>query len=600
MLPRPPAGSSAASASASRCSSVYDHVIVSTDFIKAERRRDDFVRTCPELVIVDEAHGFAVRRRPRPPAAPRAADQLADDAERHLILVTATPHSGKEDAFRSLLAARPGLRRPAGRSDRRRRTSPSAAGSPATSSSAAAATSRDYLDTDTPFPEREQADATYTLTPEYRRLFDRAIAYARETLATRPRATAAASASTGGRRSGCCARSARARRRGRDAPQPRARTPRRRTAEEADELGRRAVLDQAGDEDAESLDVAPGARLRRRRRRPRAAAATPGSRARARGATRSPASSDPKLAGGDQARQGPRRARVQPDRLLPLHPDRRLRRRAPPRARSASKAEVDAVTGTLAAGGARGARRTSSATPRAAGARRDRLPVSEGINLQEQLRRRRPLRPVLEPDPARAARGPRRPLRPARADRARASPSTARTTPIDGIVLDVLLRKHQRIRKALGVAVPVPTDSSAVIDAILEGLITRGRHGEAAFEQLSLDIERGRPPRSTRRARGRVAERRRAREAHPTMFAQHAIKPDEVHRELARHPRGDRLRRRGPPLRHPALRAYGATVSDGARGGLVADLDEVPARRCARRSGSPPPTSRSRSPATAR
>ncbi|MGB0091444.1 MAG: hypothetical protein WBP81_02765 [Solirubrobacteraceae bacterium] len=33
-----------------------------------------------------------------------------------------------------------------------------------------------------------------------------------------------------------------------------------RTVEEADELGRRTVLDQAGDEDAESLDVAPGAR----------------------------------------------------------------------------------------------------------------------------------------------------------------------------------------------------------------------------------------------------------------------------------------------------------------------------------------------------
>ena len=62
------------------------------------------------------------------------------------------------------------------------------------------------------------------------------------------------------------------------------------------------------------------------------------------------------------------------------------------------------------------------------------------------------------------------------------------TSPIDGIVLNVLLRKHQRIRKALGVAVPVPTDSAAVIDAILEGLISRGRPGEAAFEQLSLDI----------------------------------------------------------------------------------------------------------------
>jgi hypothetical protein len=33
-----------------------------------------------------------------------------------------------------------------------------------------------------------------------------------------------------------------------------------RTIEEADEIGRRAVFDQAGDEDAESLDVTPGAR----------------------------------------------------------------------------------------------------------------------------------------------------------------------------------------------------------------------------------------------------------------------------------------------------------------------------------------------------
>ena len=29
---------------------------------------------------------------------------LAEDAGRHLILVTATPHSGKEDGFRNLLA----------------------------------------------------------------------------------------------------------------------------------------------------------------------------------------------------------------------------------------------------------------------------------------------------------------------------------------------------------------------------------------------------------------------------------------------------------------------------------------------------------------
>lgn len=35
---------------------VFPYVIVSLDYIKSEARRDDFVRACPELVIVDEAH----------------------------------------------------------------------------------------------------------------------------------------------------------------------------------------------------------------------------------------------------------------------------------------------------------------------------------------------------------------------------------------------------------------------------------------------------------------------------------------------------------------------------------------------------------------
>src|SRR3954464_7165903 len=81
------------------------HVIVSTDFIKSDRRRQDFVRACPELVIVDEAHTFAfgatARGRHQRHELLRA---LGSDENRHLILVTATPHSGKDDAFRSLLA----------------------------------------------------------------------------------------------------------------------------------------------------------------------------------------------------------------------------------------------------------------------------------------------------------------------------------------------------------------------------------------------------------------------------------------------------------------------------------------------------------------
>lgn len=37
----------------------YPYVVVSIDYIKSDRRRADFVRACPELVIVDEAHTAA-------------------------------------------------------------------------------------------------------------------------------------------------------------------------------------------------------------------------------------------------------------------------------------------------------------------------------------------------------------------------------------------------------------------------------------------------------------------------------------------------------------------------------------------------------------
>ena len=37
----------------------YPFVVVSMDFIKSDRRRHDFLRTCPDFVIVDEAHTCA-------------------------------------------------------------------------------------------------------------------------------------------------------------------------------------------------------------------------------------------------------------------------------------------------------------------------------------------------------------------------------------------------------------------------------------------------------------------------------------------------------------------------------------------------------------
>lgn len=85
----------------------HPFTVVSTDYIKSERRRQEFLRTCPELVIVDEAHTCAASGRTaqhRHQLLRELTDPSRDGAaKRHLILVTATPHSGKEDAFRSLL-----------------------------------------------------------------------------------------------------------------------------------------------------------------------------------------------------------------------------------------------------------------------------------------------------------------------------------------------------------------------------------------------------------------------------------------------------------------------------------------------------------------
>jgi len=160
----------------------YPHVIVSTDYIKATNRRDEFLRTCPELVIIDEAHTCAFGFSGKGGRHHRydLVSGLAKDPSRHLILVTATPHSGKEEAFRSLLSFlnkdfenlpldmmgehnRKHREKLAAHLVQRRRVD-----------------IKQYLDEETKFPEREEKDATYKLSPEYKKLFESALAYARE------------------------------------------------------------------------------------------------------------------------------------------------------------------------------------------------------------------------------------------------------------------------------------------------------------------------------------------------------------------------------------------------------------------------------------
>lgn len=77
--------------------------VVSLDYIKSDRHRNDFIRACPEFVIVDEAHTCVSTGQARQQRF-ELLRELTSNAERHLVLLTATPHSGDQDAFYSLLA----------------------------------------------------------------------------------------------------------------------------------------------------------------------------------------------------------------------------------------------------------------------------------------------------------------------------------------------------------------------------------------------------------------------------------------------------------------------------------------------------------------
>ena len=182
--------------------------------------------------------------------------------------------------------------------------------------------------------------------------------------------------------------------------------------------------------------------------------------------------------------------------------------------------------------------------------------LSEGINLQEQFDA--VVHYDLSWNPTRHEQ------REGRVDRYNQPSETVRVLTyfgsdnrIDGIVLDVLLRKHRAIRDSLGISVPVPVDSNAVLEAIMEGLILRGRNDQLSlFDEPELESER-----DVFHSEWDIAADREKRSR--TVFAQETIKVDEVERELleTRAAIGS-----GADVRsfvEHALRAEGAIVSGG-------------------------------------
>lgn len=97
--------------------------------------------------------------------------------------------------------------------------------------------------------------------------------------------------------------------------------------------------------------------------------------------------------------------------------------------------------------------------------------------------------------------------------------------PIDGAVLDVLIRKANKIHRALGISVPVPMESNSVQEAVFKSLFDQVREAK----QLSLDLFNDAPIVEVHQSWDRAVEREKQNR---TRFAQRAIKPEEIKQEL--------------------------------------------------------------------
>ncbi len=154
--------------------------VISLDFVKLDRNRHLFLQYPPDLVIVDEAHGAVPGRGQRRHLRYQLVRALARDPRRHLLLLTATPHSGIEESFQKLL----GLLKPEFEA-----WSLSALGEEQRKDLAkhfVQRTRKDILKqwepTEHLFPERVSEDQTYRLSPAYERLFQETLAFGRRIL----------------------------------------------------------------------------------------------------------------------------------------------------------------------------------------------------------------------------------------------------------------------------------------------------------------------------------------------------------------------------------------------------------------------------------
>lgn len=498
---------------------VYPFTVVSLDYIKSDRRRADFLRACPELVIVDEAHTCVQANTATRHQRYQLVKGLAEAVPaRHMLFLTATPHSGDDTAFHHLL----GLIAPRFASlielpegEQRRRLREELADHFVQRRRGDIAEWRDSAG----FPVRESREATYKLTGDWGRLFDDVLDYARGMVKRSEGGTkleqrmswwaALALLRCVSSSPAAAALALRTRLKAvEDEPEGQ-------QIAELDQAAAETVMDGAAD-DALTLDEtvpagtieSPEDAIALRQLIDRAEAL--------RGMK-----SDPKLATLVREVHGLVDAGFKPvvfcRYIATAHYVAEHLKTSLP----ASKAHVIAVTGELTSD------QREERIEELGNLDNGMIPIlvatdclSEGVNLQ------RFFDAVVHYDltwnPTRHEQ------REGRVDRFGQSAKLVRAlmlygenNPVDGAVLKVILRKAEKIRKELGVAVPLPADNTKVVDAIMRAVLLQSGKVSKATPQLTLDFGEAEAEVDVawETARDRMTR---------TVFAQKRLRPDEV------------------------------------------------------------------------
>lgn len=156
----------------------YPYQIISIDYVKQASKKGIFLTDCPEFIIVDEAHSCAM------PAGAKSKNQqqrysllhdIASDENRHLLLLTATPHSGKDEEFRSLLGL---LDKKFNTLDFEKITQAQRSELSKFFVQRKRANIKRWLNQDTPFPDRETKEVGYALNNAYKNFYTEVLHFA--------------------------------------------------------------------------------------------------------------------------------------------------------------------------------------------------------------------------------------------------------------------------------------------------------------------------------------------------------------------------------------------------------------------------------------